>query len=222
MNKEWAHHIERSKRMSSEPLHKAFRQYGISNFMIKEIDECTEDNVIDKKRIWIDKYKPEYNTDKIEPKIEPIEPIIIQPKVKTNKRPKPESFVSWNEQTRGNGKHFGLRIRAKNLETGICTDYESVRVASEQVTGNPNNNSNILLAARTGRTAYGHKWQLLEDKNKKKAVFGVNKKTEQIEVRYESIASALRNFDCQNKNGILKSLRNPGRCTFKGYYWFYG
>ena len=42
MNKEWVQHIEKSKRISSEPLHKAFREYGIHNFMIRELDECDE------------------------------------------------------------------------------------------------------------------------------------------------------------------------------------
>lgn len=222
MNKEWVHHIERSKRMSSEPLHKAFREFGTHNFMIKEIDECDESEFESKTNYWIGKYNPEYNPPLIIEK--PIEkPVIIQEPIKKKgpKKPKPESFVPWNDAIRGNGKHFGLKIRGKNLSTGICTDYESARVAAEQVTGNPINNANILLAARTGRTAYGHKWQILEEKQKQKAVFGVNKKTEQIEVRYESMAAALRAFECTDKHGILKSLRNPGRYSWKGMWWFY-
>lgn len=216
MNKEWVHHIERSKRMSSEPLHKAFREYGVNNFMIKELDECNESEFETKTNYWIEKYTPEYNEKK---------EIIVEeskPKKEQRKKPTTSHLTPWNEQTRGNGKHFGLKIRGKNLETGICTDYESARVAAEAVTGKAHNNSNILLAARTGRTAYGHKWQILEEKNKKKAVFGVNKKTEQIEVRYESVASAVRAFDCTDRQKILISLRNPGRYSWKGYYWFYG
>ena len=229
MNKEWVHHIDRSKRMSSEPLHKAFREYGTHNFMIKEIDECDETEFESKTNYWIEQYTPEYNPvikkeviEIAKEAIEEYKPALKEiAKTEKPKRPKPEYLVAWNDETRGNGKHFGLKIRGKNLSTGLCTDYESARVAAEQVTGNPNNNSNILLAARTGRTAYGYKWQLLEHKEKKKAVFGVNKKTEQIEVRYESMAAALRAFECTDKHGILKSLRNPGRFSWKGYLWFY-
>ena len=130
-------------------------------------------------------------------------------------------LIPWNDSIRGDGKHCGIKIRGKNLKTGLCTDYESARVAAEQVTGNPKNNSNILNAARTGIIAYGHRWQILEEKEKKKAVFGVNKKTEQIEVRYESINAAVRGFECTDKHGILKSLKNPGRYSWKGYWWFY-
>lgn len=220
MNKEWAHHIDRAKRMSSEPLHKAFRQCGVHNFIIKELDECDNNLLEEKTNYWIQQYKPEYNPI-IEIELTPIkeEPIVEKkPRVYTSS---PHLQV-WNEHTRGDGKHFGLKIRGKNLETGLCTDYESARVAAEQITGNPKNNSNILLAARTGRTAYGYKWQILEEKNKKKAVFGVNKKTELIEVRFESMASAIRHFAGTDKNGILKSLKNPGHYSWKGYWWFYG
>jgi hypothetical protein len=222
MNKEWVHHIERSKRMSSEPLHKAFREYGVHNFMIKEIDECDESEFTEKTNYWIEQYKPEYNPT---PPPELVEKVNTPPpqlvKKKQPHRSSPH-LIQWNENTRGDGKHFGLKIRGKNLETGLCTNYESARVAAEQVTGNPRNNSNILLAARTGRTAYGYKWQILEEKNKKKSVFGVSKKTELIEVRFESINAAVRNFECTNKNGILKSLKNPGKYSWKGYWWFFG
>ena len=216
MNKEWVQHIDKSKRMSSEPLHKAFREYGIHNFMIRELDECDESEFESKTNYWIEKYKPEYNI---------IKEIIKSIEVKEEKKPRTYKsaphLIQWNEENRGNGKHFGFKIRGKNLETGLCTDYESARVAAEQVTGKAINNSNIILAARTGRTAYGHKWQIIEEKDQKRAVFGVNKKTEQIEVRYESISAALREFKAADKQGILRSLKNPGKYSWHGYWWFY-
>jgi len=220
MNKEWSHHIERSKRMSSESLHKAFREFGTHNFMIKEIDECDENEFESKTRYWIEKYIPEYNDIVIPERLSEIieVPVIKEPSAK---KPKPEAFVPWSDATRGTGKHFGYRIRGKNLETGKCSEYESARDAADAVTGNPKNNSNILLAARTGRTAYGHKWQIIEYKRIKRPVISVNKKTQQIDTRYESISAALRAYDCMNKNYLLKSLKHPGRISWKGCYWFY-
>ena len=220
MNKEWVYHIERSKRMSSEPLHKAFRQFGTHNFMIKEIDECDETEFENKTTYWTEQYTPEYNDIKVMV-TETVVETIIETVIETKERVY-SHLIPLNEHTRGNGKHSGIKIRGKNLETGIYTDYSSARDAAVQITGNPINNANILLAARKGRTAYGYKWQLLEDKQKKKAVFGVNKRTEQIEVRYESIAEAVRALGGPAKGtGIIKSLRNPGRFSWKGYLWFY-
>ena len=220
MNKEWIHHIDRSKRMSAEPLHKAFRQHGVHNFMIKELDECDESLFEERTNYWIQQYKPEYNPIII-PEPAPIkEEPIIEKKPRVYKS-SPHLQV-WNEHTRGSGKKNGFKIRGKNLDTGRCKDYESAREAAEEVTGNPINRANILSAARTGRTAYGCKWQLLEEKQYKKSVFGVNKKTGLIGPRYESINAAVRAFECTDKHSILKSLKNPGRYSWKGHYWFYG
>ena len=230
MNKEWVHHIERSKRMSSEPLHKAFRKHGVHNFMIKELDEYDDTCLDNKLNEWIEKYKPEYNPAEgisasaiVEKTEEPIQ--VLQndiPPPNPIKRIKSPHLIQWNEQNRGDGKHLGLKIRGKNLETGLCKDYNSVREAAIDVTGNPNTNSNILNAARGYKNAYGYRWQILEDKRNKKPVFGVNKKTELIEVRYESMNAAVRAYEGNNKQGILKSLKNPGKYSWKNYYWFYG
>ena len=218
MNKEWVHHIERSKRMSSEPLHKAFREHGIHNFMIKELDSCDESELNDKTNYWIEKYNPEYNTIVVKKEI--VE-IIKEEKVKSSTKIEP--WGSLTDKNRGNGKHSGVKIRGKNLSTGLCTDYENARMAALSLTGDPNKNGNILLAAKKDGTAYGHKWQLLEEKSKKKSVFGVNKKTGEIDHRYESIVDAVRSISPGSKTtGIVKSLRNPGRFGWKGSYWFYG
>ncbi len=220
MNKEWIYHIDRSKRMSADPLHKAFRQHGVHNFMIKELDEYDDTCLESKLNEWIEKYKPEYN-----PIIIP-EPTPIKEEPVIEKKPRvyksSPQLIQWNEQNRGDGKHLGLKIRGKNLETGLCKDYNSVREAAIDITGNPNANSNILNAARNYKNAYGYRWQVLEDKKNKKPVFGVNKKTEQIEVRFESMNAAIRAFNGNNKQKILKSLKNPGKYSWCGYWWFYG
>jgi hypothetical protein len=192
--------------------------------MMKELDECDGNLLEERTTYWIQQYKPEYN-----PVVIPVEKV-EKPMQEKREIPKPKKkrnissphLIPWNDSIRGNGKHFGIKIRGKNLETGLCKDYESARVAAIEVTGDPNTNRNILNAARTGIIAYGHKWQILEEKKKKKSVFGVNKKTEQIEVRYESIAAAVRAFECTDKHSILKSLKNPGHYSWKGYFWFFG
>jgi group I intron endonuclease len=221
MNKEWAHQIDCAKRMSPEPLHKAFRKHGVHNFMIRQLDECDESEFNDKTNHWIDQYNPEYNAIKITKK-EEIKEYKPPAKPKVEKKVNTSNLMQWNENTRGDGKKTGFKIKGKNLETGVCTEYTSAREAATQVTGNPNNRANILLAAKTGRKAYGHKWQILEEKKKKRAVFGVDKRTEMIGPRCESINAAVRLFEGTDRNGILKSLKNPGRYSWKGYWWFYG
>jgi group I intron endonuclease len=219
MNKIWQEHLMSATRMSSTPLHKAFRQYGAHRFGIQEIDECNDSLLNEREQRWIEHYKPEYNVIE-KKKIEKPIPVV-------EKQPRPKSKTShlkpFTAENRGDGKHFGLKIRGKNLETGLCKDYENARIAALELTGDPNKNSNILLAARNNGTAYGHKWLILEDRSKKKSVFGVNKKTETIEVRFESIAEAMRQLKGESSgSGIMKSLKNPGRFSWRGYWWFYG
>jgi len=217
MNKQWQQHIQEALRMSSKPLHRAMRQYGNNNFMIKEIDECDERLLNEKEAYWIDQHQPEYNSITVPEVVKVVEP------TPQRDRSQQKSWGSLTEKNRGNGKHCGLKIRGKNLTTGVCVDYENARIAAKEITGDPGKNANILLAARTGGTAYGHKWQIMEEKTKKKSVFGVNKKTELIEVRFESIAAAVRELGGKGRGtGLIKSLRNPGRYSWKGYLWFYG
>jgi hypothetical protein len=194
--------------------------------MIKELDEYDNTSLSHKLDELIAKYKPEYNPSKIS-NIEKEEKTIqeIQKPVpkKEKRKYNTENLKPLNENTRGNGKHLGLKIRGKNLQTGLCKDYNSAREAATDVVGDPNANGNILNAARKYRIAYGYRWQILEDKNKKKAVFGVNKKTELIEVRYESIAAAVRDLGGSKYNtDIVRSLRNPGKYAWRGYWWFFG
>jgi group I intron endonuclease len=244
MNKRWQQHIQEALRMSDNPIHRAMRKYGNHNFRIQEIDECDGKLLNEREEYWIKHYNTfesaegynatsggdnfilsEETKEKISKKASQriftqthTENISTSLSIKAKKEP----WGIITDKNRGDGKHCGLQIRGKNLETGICIDYENARMAALSLTGDPNKNSNILLAARKGGTAYGHKWQLLEDKQKKKAVFAVNKKTGEIYDRYESIADAARSLSGPGKGtGIIKSLRNPGRYSWKGYYWFY-
>lgn len=209
MNKEWQLHIEASKKMSKEPIHRAFRKFGIHKFTIRELDECRENELEERKQLWINKYHPEYN---------PVE--------KVKSKPRPIVTTPWGvvitDENRGSGKHSGLKIQGTNLETGEVKIWESVRDAATEVTGDPRKNSNILVSAKKGNRCYGYKWKLLEQKSKKKAIYGINKKTKERGPEYESIDAACRGLGngCHG-TALKKSLDNPGRYSWKGYYWYY-
>jgi len=249
MNKRWQQHIQEAMRMSSKPLHSAMRKYGNHRFSIQEIDECDESLLNEREAYWISHYNAfesaeGYNVQSLDStsdgdkvvfseetkkkiSTKASQKVLTESRIQNistslTERSKKNSWGCLTEKNRGNGKHSGLKIRGKNLETGLCTDYENARMAAQSLTGDANKNSNILLAARKGGTAYGYKWEILEDKPKKKAVFAVNKKTGEIEGRYESIAFAVRSIAPGAKtSGLIKSLRNPGHYSWKGYYWFY-
>lgn len=224
MNKEWQSHIQSANRMSSEPLHRAFRQFGVHRFGIQELDECDERELEDKKEQWIlhyNSYNEGYNyrifEEEEEDEID--ESIIIPTQIRETK--------SWHiiqKEHRGNGKHLGLRVQGKHIETGEIKVWNSASEAAAEVAGNPRKNSNILSCARNCYRCYGYKWSLLDDeKTKKKSIFGIHKKTERLGPRYESIADAMRELRGTGRGmGLIKSLKNPGRYSYRGFYWYYG
>lgn len=230
MNKVWKFHIQESNRMSSKPLHKAFRKYGIDKFNIKQIDECDISLLDEKEQYWIKHYdsyenKEGYNDTLNDEEDEDDTPII---KKESNLKPvliekaKTEPWGFLKDGLRGNGSHSAIKIKGIHIETGEIRLWDSATQAAIELTGTNKSNGNILLSARKGYKCYGYKWELLEDKTKKKAIFGVNKKTGMIGPRYTSIRECARELGSGGVGGgIIKSLRNPGRYSWKGYYWYY-
>jgi group I intron endonuclease len=217
MNKRWQQHIQESLRMCNQPLHKAMRNYGNHNFIIKQIDECDENLLNEREQYWIKYYNTSnindgYNTPEI-PEVE---------EIKKEIKPKPNSWGCLTEKNRGNGKHCGIRIQGLNIETGEIKEWDNARDAAEEITGDRSKNSNIILSAKKGYKCYGYRWKLLEKKSKKKAVKAVNKITWQ-EYHFESCADAIRQV-CKGNclgTGLYKALKSNGRYTWKGHMWFY-
>ena len=137
MNKEWQRHLEIARKMPSSMLHKALIQFGIHKFTIKEIDECNERLLKDRKEYWIQQYNPEYNKfDIIQENTPEEEPEKEQPKNIRHYTFKPEH--------RGDGKCASIRIQGIKIETGEIREWENSRAAAEELTGKRHYNANIL------------------------------------------------------------------------------
>ena len=227
MNKEWQSHIQSANRMSSEPLHKAFRHYGIHRFNIQELDECDESELNDKKEHWIQHYNTycgeNYNfrvfdeEEDDEDEEEDLLPII------SDKVREVRHLHTFNNQDRKNIKRTGHKVQGKHLETGEIKIWESAALAAEEVTGNARKNSNIMTCARNCYNCYGYKWSVIEENHKKRPVFGIHKKTERLGPRYESISDAMKALRGNSVGlGLIKSLKHPGRYSYRGFYWYYG
>jgi group I intron endonuclease len=244
MNKRWQQHIQEALRMSDKPLHRAMRKYGNHNFMIKELDECDKSLLDDREQYWIEQYntfnssegynatsggnRPEFS-DETKQKLSEIaynrertDEEVANIKTALTEKAKQQSWGFLTDENRGNGKHSGIRIQGLNIETGEIREWDNARDAAEEVAGDRNKNSNILLSAKKGYKCYGYRWKLLEQKSKKKAVKAVHKITWE-EYQFESIADAIRKVGGNNSRGtgLVKSLRSNGRYTWKGFIWFY-
>ena len=213
MNKVWQQHIQSAMRMSGESLHKAMRKYGNHNFIIKQIDECN-DNLLDERYAYsIDQYKQEYNNN-----IEVIEENDIKEEEVVVEKKKNWGFH--NPANRGSGETSRIEMFGINIETGEERTWESARAAAEEVAGDPKYSNNILNAADKGWRAYGYRWRRMGRKRNKKRIYGVHKITWEKTIVYSSIREVIR-INGGNSSGISKSLKNPHKYTWRGYYWFY-
>jgi len=224
MNKEWQSHIQLANKMSSEPLHRAFRQYGLHRFGIQELDECDERELDNKREHWILHYNS-YHGENYNYRVfieeddddEDILPIIPEQARKAT------TCHVFTEEDRQKIKHFGHKVQGKHIETGEIKVWNSAAEAAAEVAGTPRKNSNILSCARNCYRCYGYKWSIVEEHHKKKPVFGIHKKTERLGPRYESITEAMNALRGTSAGSALtKSLKHPGRYSYRGFYWYYG
>ena len=225
MNKEWQQHIQSANKMSSEPLHRAFRQYGIHRFGIQELDECDERELDDKREQWIRHYNSyngeNYNYRVFEEEEDDNEEDLIP--IVPYKDKQIRHLHTFTNQDRKNIKRTGHKVQGKHLETGEIKIWESAALAAEEVTGNARKNSNIMTCARNCYNCYGYKWSVIEENHKKRPVFGIHKKTERLGPRYESISDAMKALRGNSVGlGLIKSLKHPGRYSYRGFYWYYG
>ena len=130
---------------------------------------------------------------------------------------------TFTNQDRKNIKRTGHKVQGKHIETGEIKVWNSAAEAAAEVAGTPRKNSNILSCARNCYRCYGYKWSIVEEHHKKKPVFGIHKKTERLGPRYESITEAMNALRGTSAgSALIKSLKHPGRYSYRGFYWYYG
>lgn len=243
MNKRWQEHIAEANRMSSCPLHKAFRKYGIGKFTIKQIDECNENLLDEKEQYWIQHYKSfeddgGYNStiggkntilsEKFKERVSvAVSNVMLEKrtdewndKIKQSHLKRKEPFGFMLKENRGDGKHTAKRVLGINIETGEEKIWESFTAAALEVAGDKKANSNIHEAVKNGTKAFGYRWRRLDPTSNKTPIKGVHKITWE-EIYFDSISEASRAFGTTNLSGIQNSLRNPHKYSYKKYYWFY-
>ena len=245
MNKRWQEHIAEANRMSSCPLHKAFRKYGVHKFSIKEIDECDERLLDEREQYWIEHYNSfedvgGYNSttggkntilsEKFKERVSvAVSNAMLEKrtdewngKIKQNlsKKAKETPWGFMLKENRGDGKHTAKRVMGINIETGEEKIWESFSAAALEVAGKKQANANIHEAVKNGTKAFGYRWKRLDNTSNKTPIKGVHKKTWE-EIYFDSISEASRALGVNNLSGIQNSLRNPHKYSYKKYYWFY-
>lgn len=238
LNKRWLAHIQESKTNTERPLYRAINKYGIENFKIKVLEECNEDILSEREIYWISKldtYNKGYNAttggetnknirnnvkEKISQSMSELERSDkwINNMSKALKE-KVERGEKWGFMlNNGNGTHAKRKIQGVNITTGKIVEFDSITEAAKKVNGK---NGNICNAIKNGWMAYGYKWKKLDDRPIAKPIVGYDKKTGELVYEYESVNKAEIDIRGKRGTGIVKSLKNPGKNSWMGCYWYY-
>jgi group I intron endonuclease len=242
LNKRWLAHIQESKTFSERPLYRAMNKYGLDNFNIKVIEETTEDKLSEREIYWIEhfnSYNRGYNAttggersntirDDVKERIsqsmsnvsrsdEWVSNVSIGLKNKLERGEKWGMFLSKNE----GGKHARRKIQGTNITTGETIEFESTRKAAFEITGSERYSGNICRAIKDNITAYGYKWKRLDDRPVAKPVVGYDKKTGELVYEFESANKASLTIRGKRGTGLISSLKNPGKNSWMGCYWYY-
>lgn len=239
LNKRWLAHIQESKTFSERPLYRAMNKYGLDNFNVKVLEETTEDKLSDREIYWIEhfnSYNRGYNAttggesnkniredvrDKISESMsnvsrsdEWVSNVSIGLRNKLERGEKWGFFLTKNP----GGKHAKRKVQGTNIETGEVIEFDSITEAAIKLKGKT---GNISRAIKEGFTAYSYKWKRLDDRPITRPVVGYDKKSGELVYEFDSANKASLTIRGKRGTGLNKSLKNPGKCSWMGCYWYY-
>jgi group I intron endonuclease len=243
VNNRWKQHIDESRRMSPYPLHRAMRKHGNHNFMIRELEECDVNKLDEREQYFIKEYNTFESAEGYNATSGGNRPILSQEtkdklsdiKSKQINTEEHNDNISssmkeslsnnkWGfhlEENRGNGKHFRAQLMSVNIETGEERIWESASEAAIELTDNRKKCGNIIRAADNGYKAYGYLWKRLEPSKRHTSVYGIHKINWLRTPTYKSISEAVRiHGGDRSDSGLRKSLNNPRKYSWKGFYWY--
>lgn len=241
LNKRWLAHIQESKTFSDHPLYRAINKYGLDNFNIRILEETTEDKLSEREIYWIeyfDSYNNGYNAttggesnknirDDIRDKISQSMSNVSRSDDWSNNiseglKSKLERGEKWGfflSQNKG-GTHAKRKVQATHIKTGEVIEFESIADARERL-NIKGGSGNISRAIRDNIIAYGYKWKRIDNRPVVRAVEGYDKKTGELVYEFESANKASLTIRGKRSTGLASSLKNPGKYSWMGCYWYY-
>lgn len=177
----WKEHIRDAKKeeLSHRPLYSAIRKYGVENFIIEQLEECTVENVNERECFWIESlntYKYGYNATRGGDGTQYADYSLIFSLYKENKTFKQISLltgydhatirkaleqngISKEERLKNNVAHrFRAVAKLDPVTEEIVEVYSSIREA-ENKNGNTRHISEVCNGKR--KTCKGFKWKFL-------------------------------------------------------------
>jgi hypothetical protein len=192
------------------PIVRAISKYGPDIFKFRVLEECTEDNVDERERFYIEKY----NT---------AEGVGYNCTYGGEGASKPRKYWSNHPHSKA--------VSCYTLEGEWVKDYESVGIAADSY-GNKKGRTGIVACIKgTTFQALGYRWawkgeqpKLVENRiNRRGVVYGINPTLGRKKM-WKSQADAAEEImgDRKNNNGLFHSLNSPNnnKLQVKGWYLF--
>jgi len=241
--KRWKEHITEAKRNPSTKLHRAIAKYGSHNFNIRVIEEDIQlDKLSEREQYWIeefDTFNNGYNLttggetsktihEDVKEKISDTMLGVSKSENHTNKvketlteKSVVEPWGALLPENRGDGIHLRRKVRATDVKTKEVKEWESLTQAMESLGRPKNHMAGVIRAIKKGYMCYGYTWEYADDNTYNKPVKGYGKWSGELAYEFESMRQAGLFFGAKDGGGIKRSLRNPGKSTYKGCYWYY-
>lgn len=192
VNKRWAEHRrEYNKvRVEKRPLYSAMKKYGIENFKIEKIEDCSENDLSDRERYWIDYYdcyKNGYNaTHGGDGKIIIDHKKVIDTYLDVHSQKETAKILNIDDHTvrtilRNNNidiydmqevmaEKFGKPVDMIDMNGNIVNTFQSIRLAAKYIKETYNKQSTISMltwhiidvCVGKRKTAYGYSWKYKE------------------------------------------------------------
>ena len=202
INKIWKNILEKYQ-YENTTLYSTMQHTGIEHFTIKIVEEYYGKDIDERMEYWIEKYKPEYNTD-----VREWNGRQIDRKKKYNK--------DWSKKRRPKTIRRKCVIKCRNVETGKLKTLHGWDEVESFCNGY---RANILQAMERDGTAYGYKWWFVNRIDNKRPVYGINKDGDRTKV-FESVVAGMRAFNEEDRGkGICTSIKWGN--YWRGYRWYY-
>lgn len=184
----WSEHCRDYKKEKCEnrPLYKAMKKYGINNFIVSEIEECSENVLSDRERYWIEFYssfKNGYNATIGGDGVPYIDyDIVVETYLQTKNQKKTAKLLGVTTKTirnilrirnihiipmtEVNNKKFGVLINMFSLSNDYLKSFSSAHDAARYILKDKDKTyisgvaTHILDVCKGKRkTAYNFKWR---------------------------------------------------------------
>jgi len=232
----WQGHLKESRTQSHRPLYRAINKYGPGMFTIRVLEDNIEyDNLSDREIYWIeqfDTFNNGYNLttggeqsyslrEDVKEKIASTVRGVVKSDehisaIRNGLRERYKHQRAFKVQ--GDGKHARRKIKGTHIETGEEIVFDSLTDACNKL---GLKNGNLSRGIKEGWRVGDYRWERLDDKPIKNAIYGKRILDGKIIHHFDSEREAGRMLGSGDASGVRKSLKNPSRYSWKGCRWYY-